>query len=158
MTRAHVDRAGLPVCGCGHQTRLASEQHRQKSSRREQRVVSIKAKPRRSGKTATEVFVQAERAAAAKVRSARPKIQSSVLPAGRTKGEAARIEQGLPPFKSAIWFGPQHGYGIKRAKTINLGPTAPTTIRESGQVADYLGATGKAAVPAHDPAFGRRAA
>jgi hypothetical protein len=48
MTRAHVERAGLPTCGCGHQTRIAEVQHRQKAARREQRVITTPRRVRRA--------------------------------------------------------------------------------------------------------------
>jgi hypothetical protein len=136
MTRAHVDRAGLPVCGCGHQTRLAGEQHRQKS-RREQRVVSITPRPRRSAV------------------KAKPK---AVPILGRSKREAELIAEGKPPFKSAIWFGESWGWGVKRSKTAKITGTFSLGTDARMPTAAYLQATGKAAVPTHDPAFGRRAA
>lgn len=41
MTRAHIDRAGLPVCGCGKRTRIATTQHRQTTKpRRVQRKIT----------------------------------------------------------------------------------------------------------------------
>jgi hypothetical protein len=97
MTRAHVDRAGLPVCGCGHRTRLAETQHRQKPSRREQRVITSKPRPRRSAV------------------KAKPAKTVPPPPAGRTKREAALIAEGKQPFKGAMWFGPAFGYGYKPA-------------------------------------------
>jgi hypothetical protein len=79
--------------------------------------------------------------------------------AGRRAREAALIAEGRPPFKGALWFRPGHGWGVKRRRTNAIGGkfTAGAAVR-GGEVAAYLAVTGKAAVPAHDPAFGRLAA